>query len=394
MRSYLSLLNAFSSEFFLIILRMLSTIYIAKAYGLAILGSYSTLMTWASILALFSVFGGYNLIQKNSNDSSYNKVIKIACLISLFSAIIYSFIVSGVFFINEFKFAFLILFFETINLSLRSISKAFLYSEKKIKILALSNMLIGVSYLFFLIVLVRFLPLEKNSIVYFVISYNLVSFAFFSYGIIKRSCKTKIDLNDVKEYISEALTFLASSSLRNLYQQLDKILVNIFFKSEISGLYNLCSRFATTALLPVNTYIQSIESNFYHQKIGQDSVYSYFAKKKKIAFFLNVLFSIASVAPAFLILKYLNELDSTLNLYILFIPLIIIQGYFNIYLSLMNGQGFKSERIKILFLLNVSMSLLVYVSSFMNIYYTPLFIAVMNLYVTYIINKKIKAKNV
>lgn len=71
----------FSSEIMLLISRMILVLYIANNMGVDNVGIYTTLMTWASIISLLALFGGYNIIQK---EGCSQVVVSIVICLSFF----------------------------------------------------------------------------------------------------------------------------------------------------------------------------------------------------------------------------------------------------------------------------------------------------------------------
>lgn len=376
MSKILKITKLFSSEFILIVLRLITVIFIAREFNLDIVADYTTAMTWSSILSLMTIFGGYNLIQKNGSTNEHYKTIKISVINSLILTFILSILVSYIFFSKNFIFVLLILLSETLFLSLRTITKSILFLDNNLKTLTSSNNYICIVYSLSLISLF-FLDRDKIYIAYFVLTYNTISLFLSSNEILRNIKGVKLNRGDFLTYYKDSYTFFISSSLKNLYQQIDKVLVNIFFSPTISGIYNLCSRFSTSAMLPTNLYIQSIETKFYHFNINGNDVYDFFINSKKKLLIYSSILSFLSILPAYVIFLVVHSPEKSIELYLLFIPLMISQTVMYLYLSLLNGQGFIQLRISTLSLLNLLLPVGFYFIQ--TIYFIPLFITCINL---------------
>ncbi|HHQ6568761.1 TPA: lipopolysaccharide biosynthesis protein [Serratia fonticola] len=386
----LKILKLFSGEFSLLVFRLLTILIVAKTYNVYTVGLFSTLMTWASILSLASVFGGYNLIQKNHSNGYYNKVIKISSLNSCLFSFSLSMLIASLFFRENILFAFSILFFETLTLSLRSISKAFLYAEGLLTVLNRSNIWIGISYILIQMIFLLIPVKTEGMLILFVITYNLFSCAFFAKLIYVRFKKESITLSDMIGYYRNAATFFISSSLRNSYAQIDKVMVNIIFGSAVSGIYNICSRFATTAMLPLSLYIQSIEKNFYKDKVDGMHVISYFNKKRVAMLIISIVLALASVLPAYVVSTFISFGSEVINMYVKFIPLIITQSLANAYYSLLNGRNMQKLRVSVLISINIILVGSFFV--FKNVTYTPYIISVINVATIIFISRNVNEK--
>lgn len=390
MNKLLKITKLFSSEFILIILRLITIIFIAREFGLDTVANYTTAMTWASILSLVTIFGGYNLIQKNGKTYKYSKTIKISFINSIVSTLFLSVLVSYIFFNKSFIFVLLIILPETLFLSLRSITKSILFLENDLKKITISNIYICITYSILLLILLL-IKREEIYLGYFVLLYNSISILIFATDLTKKINDVRLRKIDFFIYYKSSYSFFISSSLRNLYQQVDKIIVNILFNPTISGIYNLCSRFSSSAILPTNLYIQSIENKFYLSEVDGASTYSFFKKNKRRLFLYSIILSLISTIPAYIIFKIVHSPTESIDLYFLFIPLMISQTIVYLYLSLLNGQGFIKLRITALIMLNCLLPFGLYFIK--NIYFVPIFITLINILSIMYINSKLKNKS-
>ncbi|WP_323891057.1 lipopolysaccharide biosynthesis protein [Aeromonas veronii] len=383
-----SVLKLFSGEVVVLISRMLLVLYVAHSYGTESVGLYTTLMTWASIISLAAVFGGYNIIQKRASDTSaISVVLFLLCMVSTLSSLFISLFIYREFFL----FSVFVLLSESIGLGVKSVSKAISYCDGKLNELALLNYFNSFSYVLSCI----FLLMVDNSLIglsIFVVIYNAMTVVVYFYPIyMYRDIKT-FNINDIVRYVQSAYPYFISSFLRNSFSQLDKIIVNLLFGNQVSGLYNMCSRFLNTAMLPVSIYIQSIESKFYHFEKDNQGGFSFLVSYRNKVLWVSVFLSLISFPIVWFLSSSINGLNGVADIYPYFMPMGVITNVAYLYLSYLNA-GRTILRIASLALLNifvvVIISALFYFSEDKYIY-LPVAISFVILSVLVYVHEKIK----
>lgn len=383
--------NLFTGEVIVLISRMLLILYVAHTYGTANVGLYTTLMTWASIISLASLFGGYNIIQKeSSNNSIITIVLFLLCVVSF---VISSLIAFSLY--EEYWFVSItIMASESIGLGVKSISKAISYCDGKLNELAIVNYINSLTYITAFIVLYYFSDGSLIELSLFVMVYNFFTAATYFLAIYKSRVISWFNLYDLRAYIYCAYPYFISSSLRNSFVQLDKIVINLLFGNQVSGVYNLCSRFLTTSTLPVSIYIQSIESKFYlFDKNNQDGLELLISYRKKILLG-SLVFSVFSIPVVWFLSNNIGGLEGVIDMYPYFIPMGVITNVVYLYLSYLNA-GKTTLRVLSLLLLNSLVLVIITIIFFMakdKYLYIPIGLSFVMFFILVFINERIKKK--
>lgn len=373
----------------LLISRMILVLYIANNMGVDNVGIYTTLMTWASIISLFALFGGYNIIQKEGSSSV---VVSIVMCLSFFLSIVCSSFVAISLFYDVVIFAILIMTSEAIGLAVKSVAKSVCYSRDKISTLAKINLYNSLCYILGVLVILSLDTVGIKKLSIFVVTYNTSTIFLYGKVVVKNVGIVKFKISDCVNYMKRSHSYLLSSSLRNLFVQIDKIIVNIAFGHSASGIYNLCSRFVTTAVLPASIYIQAIESKFY--KGGHEAFYL-LMKSRKNVILLSISLSVLSIPFVFFLSKFLSGLNGIFEVYIYFIPMAVSVNLAYVYMSYLNAEDNKLRIISLFFLISI-----VCVSVFLSAYKypdeitnVPVIISLFILFSLVLINARIKKQS-
>ncbi|EDK29035.1 hypothetical protein VSWAT3_10621 [Vibrionales bacterium SWAT-3] len=323
---------------------MVLILYVANHMGVGSVGIYTTLMTWASIISLISLFGGYNIIQK---EGTSDKIVSIVLFLSCSFSIACSFFIVELLFTESRVAAFVIVISESLGLAIKSVTKSICYSKDQVSTLAKFNFYNSSVYIISLCFLFYIDEVGFFELTIFVLVCNVFSILLYGFCITKNVRVVNFKAIDFVNYITRSYSYLISSSLRNLFMQIDKVIINLAFGNTISGVYNLCSRFVTTAILPSNIYIQTIESKFYHSN-GK----SFELLKKARVNVMKIAFSLSLLSVPFVltISNYLTGLDGVSEAYLYFIPLAVSMNLAYAYLSYLNAEN---NRLRIVYLVSL-----------------------------------------
>ncbi len=379
----------FSSEIMLLISRMILVLYIANNMGVDNVGIYTTLMTWASIISLLALFGGYNIIQK---EGCSQVVVSIVICLSFFLSIACSSFVAFLLFYDVVVVSVLIIASESVGLAVKSVAKSVCYSKDKVSTLAKINLYNSLCYMLGVLVVLSLDSVDIKELSIFVVIYNISTIFLYGKVVVKNVGIVKFKIPDCISYMKRSYSYLLSSSLRNLFVQIDKIVVNVAFGHSASGIYNLCSRFVTTAVLPASIYIQAIESKFY--KGGHEAFYL-LMKSRKNVILLSIILSVLSVPFVFFLSEFLSGLNGIFDAYLYFIPLAVSVNLAYIYMSYLNAEDNKLRIISLFFLIS-TVCISVFLSAYRypdEITHVPVIISLFILFSLVLINARIKKQS-
>ncbi len=386
---YKKILSIFSSELILLFSRMILVLYVASNMGVYNVGIYTTLMTWASLISLFSLFGGYNIIQKEGSSA---EVVSIVLFLSLLLSILISLLVASLLFYSVLYIAVVIVFSESIGLAVKSVAKSVCYSIEETSSLTKVNFINSLTYILGGVVLFISHTLTFEKLAIFIVFYNCSTVVLYGFLTINKIGLTKFKFGDIVRYIRRSYVYLISSSLRNLFIQIDKVIVNAVFGNAASGIYNLCSRFVTIAVLPANIYIQTIESKFYSEEGNRWKLLH--ATRKNVVL-ISTFLSILSVPFVYVLTKYLSELNGVSSVYVYFVPFAVSINLSYIYLSYLNADNNTLRILSLsVFIISIFLSVLLVSEYFPDrIEFVPLVNSVFVFVLLVFLNARIKKKS-
>lgn len=341
----------FIGDFSLLILRLIAIFYIAKNSGVNDAGLFTTLMAWASIISMFSMFGGYNTIQKYSEDvDKCREQSNIVILNFTLLTLALTFPIAFLFFKDNLIIAITIIVFESLALSMKSTARALIYSRGGERLLYTSNFITLLGYLIAIYFILLSVKIE-NKIMYYVVFYNAITIVLnvYIFHLIVGVNVGRPDFRKVISFYKESYLFLFSSYFRNLYLQLDKVLINYFWGNEVSGVYNICSRAAIASMLPINIYIQLKESYFYNKVDTKIKKLNSMYAMLKFATLKALILAFGSLIPIYIISSFLDFGESIKETYPYFIPYLITFPTLYIPLSYLNGVGEVRFRLTLMF---------------------------------------------
>lgn len=382
-----------SGDVLLLILRLVGILAIATKVDIAVLGQFTTLMAWSSLLVVLAIFGGYNLVVQHVKTSNKGEAYFSASLILLFIfGAFLSVVISKLFFNSIFLYAMIILFFEVLSLGIKTLLKAYFFSSKQYSKITYINIGATLAYAVSLSIYMFFLK-GMDGLVLFVIVYNFLSLSVFVILILKTGYKFRIKMGGEiliqGGYFTDAKYYVVSSFSRSLFTQADKILINFIAGNEVSGIYNLASRCASATGMPLSVMAQIKEPDFYNAKLDR---YSLMRKEGFRSVFAAIILYFLSIPVSFLISRYSIDLKPMFDLYLYFSIFVFSSGMLMMSLAYLNGIGDARFRFVLMSLASIFLIALCYpIYNLSGITGVPVFIGVLNFTLCFIIFERYKS---